>query len=752
MLKPEKLKTLSSVKIKEDGSNSKRIKLRSRQKGSILLGIIITMVIMASLGAGMYYLTTTSTFQELFANNHARAYYAAESGGRYATARIREAYLQPTQAARDTILATIPGTYNNGTAANFVISPSTLTPTGNPETVTFTSTGTVNSGFLQAKRQINYSITPANPYGSGGGSDNIPIEIGQLGSPGANWGGVVPGTVDGAAAIMVNPTTSNRDGGEDRVNVGYTGSLGAYWTAAGGLSYDAQVKVKSDADYFLAGLAFRMNGGTQATAAGYCAQNGCIQSLCTVPGTDGNPAWDNNNHHCNSGHCAGTSYLTTETECLNWHDASTTGTSLSSFYVSFMRSSDNGDYEARWDGNADSIPSELTNFVTTNDYYIVLWMEDPISNTIQAERIIAYKKLPANSGVFTALPPVFEDNMTSQGTKWTPSSSTTWVWRSDGYWRGTVRQNREPYAVSLETANSFSLTSPAQLTFRHQMSSFSDHENAYVEIYNGSAWTPLTDAQWNTTTIDNVPDGWSTVSFTIPSTTTKIRFWLSTTSSTDNHDRRWSIDDVKIVSPPVSFTPWSTLLVRIQEKTLTSSDTPAGNMPATTRVNDIMVYYGTPTNNPRDTDGTFDTANWPLPAGSSGVVNTSAAAVSDPNFTLVQWDWVRSAAANGVITTPPIAPAGLTGTTWWYDTWNGTNDTTGTVARFQTLRNNTIVRTTYNLTPSTIDSIFGTTRQEVGLNAFGNAIENSLWFDDFAVKTSSGSSGNLDGNGEVVQY
>jgi len=212
MLRAEKLKTIPSVKIREYGSNSKRIMLRSRQKGSILLGIIITMVVMASLGAGMVYLTTTSTFQELFANNHARAYYAAESGGRYATARIREAYAQTTTAARDAILATIPGTYYDGTATNnkgnFLISALAGT-TGSPAIVTFTSTGTVNSGFLQAKRLLNYSIQPANQTGGGTSAQTIipplsPADLGPLAGT-ADPKSIVSNTVSGDQGVTITP-------------------------------------------------------------------------------------------------------------------------------------------------------------------------------------------------------------------------------------------------------------------------------------------------------------------------------------------------------------------------------------------------------------------------------------------------------------------------------------------------------------------------------------------------------------------
>jgi len=127
------------------------------------------MVIMASLGAGMLYLTSTSTFHELFANNNARAYYAAESGGRYVLAQIRLAYASDS-ATKSTILSTINNNQTftiNNNGGTFQIA-NWATTTSNPDTITFTSTGTVGSGFLQAKRLLSFRITPA--YQSGGSS------------------------------------------------------------------------------------------------------------------------------------------------------------------------------------------------------------------------------------------------------------------------------------------------------------------------------------------------------------------------------------------------------------------------------------------------------------------------------------------------------------------------------------------------------------------------------------------------------
>jgi hypothetical protein len=172
MSKTEKLETVSSFKIKEYGSYSEKIMLRSRQKGSILIGIIITMVVMASLGAGMVYLTTTSTFQELFANNHSRAYYSAESGGRYAMAVIRKAFassnyttdadytaLKANSVANPVASYTFGG--NTFKVQNIVVSGTTT------KQVDFDVIGIVNaSSFLQAQRKLSYRIIPADQTGN----------------------------------------------------------------------------------------------------------------------------------------------------------------------------------------------------------------------------------------------------------------------------------------------------------------------------------------------------------------------------------------------------------------------------------------------------------------------------------------------------------------------------------------------------------------------------------------------------------
>jgi len=169
MFSKEKLGKIFSINIEKRRSRSGKTIRRFHQKGSILIGLIITMVVMAALGAGMVYLTTTSTFQELFANNHARAYYAAESGGRYASALSRQA-LGTNNPPFSTLNATFfQNEYTLANGDRFLISNWVEDASTGSMVVTFDSIGTTGSGFMQAKRKLSYRINPANQVGAGPG-------------------------------------------------------------------------------------------------------------------------------------------------------------------------------------------------------------------------------------------------------------------------------------------------------------------------------------------------------------------------------------------------------------------------------------------------------------------------------------------------------------------------------------------------------------------------------------------------------
>jgi Tfp pilus assembly protein PilX len=165
MLAAAKMKANATAKEGSHRGSSQRFLPLPSQTGSILIGLIVTMVVMAFLGAGMIYLTTTSTYSGLFFNRHMNASSVAESGGRHALSVIRDAYAND-KTRLNAINANQVFTLSDG--STFQIANWNQNG-ANPETVTFTSIGTVGSGFLQAKREIRFSIQPSN---QSGGSNN----------------------------------------------------------------------------------------------------------------------------------------------------------------------------------------------------------------------------------------------------------------------------------------------------------------------------------------------------------------------------------------------------------------------------------------------------------------------------------------------------------------------------------------------------------------------------------------------------
>ena len=118
------------------------------ERGALLIGLIITITIIALAGAAIVSLTTISTFGEIFANLHSRAYYLAESGGRYAIPRI---IADPAQAETDLDGRTF--TFDNG--ERFFLSVDNTTP----GITILESEGVSRAGdWLEARAKIKYRI------------------------------------------------------------------------------------------------------------------------------------------------------------------------------------------------------------------------------------------------------------------------------------------------------------------------------------------------------------------------------------------------------------------------------------------------------------------------------------------------------------------------------------------------------------------------------------------------------------------
>jgi hypothetical protein len=118
------------------------------ERGALLIGLIITITIIALAGAAIISLTTISTFGGLFANLHSRAYYLAESGGRYAIPMIKA---NPAQAQID--LNGMTFTFDNG--ERFILSVDNTTP----GITLLESEGVSQAGdWLEARAKVKYRI------------------------------------------------------------------------------------------------------------------------------------------------------------------------------------------------------------------------------------------------------------------------------------------------------------------------------------------------------------------------------------------------------------------------------------------------------------------------------------------------------------------------------------------------------------------------------------------------------------------
>ncbi len=230
-------------------------RLNSDQRGVILIWLIFILVIAGILGSSMVYLTTSSTYDELLANNQARAYYIAEAGGRYVTPIMQQ---NPATAFTD-----INGnTFILSNGDQFMISNMNII--NNPMTVV--STGIVNVGsWLEGQRTITYRVP--KPF-----SDSFDNK--------KNWND--PGNnaniynVNGNNALRVNKIADVTNGVTidfnwwDEVtnlpNLGLPDLADIRSQNGGLLSYQLQLKVKvkvfaGKGDHYMLGLSFRLDTG-----------------------------------------------------------------------------------------------------------------------------------------------------------------------------------------------------------------------------------------------------------------------------------------------------------------------------------------------------------------------------------------------------------------------------------------------------------------------------------------------------------
>ena len=157
--------------------------LISSQSGAILIWLIFMIVLISGLTGGLLKFFNTSTHTELIANFQHKAYYLAESGGRYATPLVKDYIDDPNEQVNIDNLKSLNNTiYALGTNGQF--SFEIYKDPSDPSTFALIhSTGTVNSGsYFESKVKLTYSI-PISFSCSGCNSD---YEISKNGS--AEWG------------------------------------------------------------------------------------------------------------------------------------------------------------------------------------------------------------------------------------------------------------------------------------------------------------------------------------------------------------------------------------------------------------------------------------------------------------------------------------------------------------------------------------------------------------------------------------
>ncbi len=138
-------------------------------KGSVLIALIIAILMMSILGAGVYSLSTASSFSQVFANYDDNAYELARAGIRYA-------------AKENQTLTTQQTFYMPDSKHLFQVSISNGI---------ITSTGIVNQGsFWQASRTLTYNVSwaPQASQSSSSNPDTINFnnDMPSFGSPGTN--------------------------------------------------------------------------------------------------------------------------------------------------------------------------------------------------------------------------------------------------------------------------------------------------------------------------------------------------------------------------------------------------------------------------------------------------------------------------------------------------------------------------------------------------------------------------------------
>lgn len=139
------------------------------QKGAVLVAVVMGLCILTVAGAALFNFTATSTLGELFANRQQRAYYLAESGGRYAIPQVRSDFAKAVTDLHGK-------TFVFSNADKFALS---ITSSPADNSTLLESVGIVHEGdWLESRVRITYKIpkTLRFEYGLFSGTKNVVLE------------------------------------------------------------------------------------------------------------------------------------------------------------------------------------------------------------------------------------------------------------------------------------------------------------------------------------------------------------------------------------------------------------------------------------------------------------------------------------------------------------------------------------------------------------------------------------------------
>lgn len=266
----------------------------SSQRGAVLIAVVVTMVIFASLGAVMLNLFTASTHSQFVGSRSIRAYYLAEAGYRYAASQYLNA---TTEAARETALAGLHNrTFtlaNNDGQFRFQVYPYwyKVVSTGGNQLVAsvigqypLSADSYENGSWIQirdATGNLTYAqLASANP---GAGGDSARVDFTKYQNE--PWGSIPAGSIISPVAL------TKSSGGAGNQTVGHNGELlleaGSGYRAFPRWNGVVVVKDTSNNDRTLAYRELYMNDGTGTyKLRGITDPNAATMTSITIaPGT-----------------------------------------------------------------------------------------------------------------------------------------------------------------------------------------------------------------------------------------------------------------------------------------------------------------------------------------------------------------------------------------------------------------------------------------------------------------------------------